>query len=440
MDGFEINGTRATGGANGNYELKAHDDKNKFVNSSFGDGFGAASGGQVDKPQTGVINTYGGDIANFAKFKGNDKNDAMRLTNSAAQDIKKLYMQLQHEFPGIELQFEPMPNPQTLGKKREGFFNYQQQLDNWKDNAMTLINNARERNTVQVVGDAAKEVMANDNRNAKMNAAVTVATGEAVMDNDNANAADINANVDREGAATRKAVHNEGAATRGVVKQEGAKTRSAVHAEGRMTRFAVHAEGTMTRNTIRIEGAKTRDTVRKTGHETQELDTATKNVYDSLNQHTHEDVSKIQVRSMCDKIVSSKLPHDVKKELLDNLAAFSGRNILNDYALNKMRTDIENRIATESTLNGELPGYEEVPEQEIPIRENPFPDVVGSGGEPSTSSRGTGKNPNIGGKPPVETEKEPEDRNADTPPSDGEIKIPFAPPKPKVLEPKFKKK
>ena len=75
-------------------------------------------------------NDYGGDIANFAKFKGNDKNDAMRLTNSAANDVKKQYMQLQHEYPGIELQFEPMPNPQTAGKKREGFFNYQQQLDN----------------------------------------------------------------------------------------------------------------------------------------------------------------------------------------------------------------------------------------------------------------------------------------------------------------------
>ena len=37
-------------------------------------------GGQVNNPAPSVINTYGGDIANFSKFKGNDRNDAMRLT------------------------------------------------------------------------------------------------------------------------------------------------------------------------------------------------------------------------------------------------------------------------------------------------------------------------------------------------------------------------
>ena len=131
------------------------------------------------RPKFGVVNDYGGDIANFAKFKGNDKNDAMRLTNSAANDVKKQYMQLQHEYPGIELQFEPMPNPQTAGKKREGFFNYQQQLDIWKDNAMTQINNARERNTVEVVGDAVEAVNQNTNEKAAMNAALTAGYGEA---------------------------------------------------------------------------------------------------------------------------------------------------------------------------------------------------------------------------------------------------------------------
>lgn len=41
----------------------------------------------VDKPQD--FNVFGKDIANFEKFKGNDKNDAMRMTNTAANDVKK---------------------------------------------------------------------------------------------------------------------------------------------------------------------------------------------------------------------------------------------------------------------------------------------------------------------------------------------------------------
>ena len=87
----------------------------------------------------------------------------MRLTNSAANDVKKAYMQLQHEFPGLALQFEPMPDPQKCGKKREGFFNYQQQLSNWKDIALTQIANERERSTQELVHGAAGAIIDNDN-------------------------------------------------------------------------------------------------------------------------------------------------------------------------------------------------------------------------------------------------------------------------------------
>ena len=196
-------------------------------------------GGQVNNPAPSVINTYGGDIANFSKFKGNDRNDAMRLTNSAANDVKKQYMQLQHEYPGIELQFEPMPNPQTAGKKREGFFNYQQQLDDWKDNAMTQINNARERNTVEVVDDAVAAVNQNTNEKSSMNAALTIGYGEANLEA-----------TENEGVKTRRAVHNEGAATRQTVRAEGAKTRRAVHVESAITRNVVRTESAGIKNTV----------------------------------------------------------------------------------------------------------------------------------------------------------------------------------------------
>lgn len=240
----EMNGVGAVRGNESKYELKPQKEQ-KMGNLPVGQGYGETND---VRPKYGVVNDYGGDIANFAKFKGNDKNDAMRLTNSAANDVKKQYMQLQHEYPGIELQFEPMPNPQTAGKKREGFFNYQQQLDIWKDNAMTQINNARERNTVEVVGDAVEAVNQNTNGKAAMNAALTAGYGEANLKA-----------TEEEGVKTRKAVHSEGAATRRTVRNEGAKTRNIVKAEGEATRNTVRQESVNIRHTVRAEGEKTRE-------------------------------------------------------------------------------------------------------------------------------------------------------------------------------------
>ncbi len=329
------------------------------------------------------FNAYGKDIANFEKFKGNDKNDAMRMTNSAANDVKKAYMQLQHEFPGIILQFEAMPDPTKCGKKREGFFNYQQQLDDWKDLAMTQIANAREQSTKEIAGD----IMMNDNRNAAMNAGFTLATGEAIIDNDNKNAEEINANVDREGAATRKAVHNEGAATRNVVRQEGTRTRQEVQLQGAMTRNLVrqestrtrqtiHDESTETRNLVREEEASTRNTVNNRAQETQELESLSSKVSDVLTNghqpHTTETVK--EVGSMRDEIMQSNLPHDEKKELLNDLANFSDQTILNKRELKQKRQEIEERLKYDSGRPFETPGRE-LPEIE-PFPAHEAPDFI----------------------------------------------------------------
>lgn len=332
----------------------------------------------VDKPQD--FNVFGKDIANFEKFKGNDKNDAMRMTNSAANDVKKAYMQLQHEFPGIILQFEAMPDPTTCGKKREGFFNYQQQLDDWKDLALTQIANAREQSTKEIAGD----IMMNNDKNAAMNAAVTVATGEAVIENDNRNAEEINANVDREGAATRKAVHNEGAATRNTVRQEGAYTRRTVEVQGAMTRNEVHREGTRTRETIHEESTKTRNLVREEGastrnavnnraQETQELESLSSKVSDVLTNghqpHTTETVKT--VGAMRDDIMQSNLPHDKKKELLNDLANFSDQVVISDRELKQKRKELDEALRPDpgrpiETPAREFPEMEPMPEHEAP--------------------------------------------------------------------------
>lgn len=417
----EMNGVGAVQGNGNKYELKPPKEQ-KMGNLPVGQGYGETND---VRPKYGVVNDYGGDIANFAKFKGNDKNDAMRLTNSAANDVKKQYMQLQHEYPGIELQFEPMPNPQTAGKKREGFFNYQQQLDNWKDNAMTQINNARERNTVEVVGDAVKAVNQNTNEKAATNAALTAGYGEANLEA-----------TEEEGVKTRKAVHSEGAATRGTVRNEGQKTREAVHTESAITRNTVRAEGAKTRNVVRQEaadtrnvvrkeGTKTRDVVRQAGQETQEINELSNEVSDVLNTEYHTGATKKQVGDMRDKIVSSNLPHESKKEMLKDLADFSDQVVISDKEITNEQKDVDMRIAIEKdTQEPETPIFEAPPLKEEPIFEPPFPNGGGkSVPKEPPKDKSIRKNPFI---------------HDNKPKTDG-VGVPYAPEPSQILKPKFKK-
>lgn len=383
MAGLDVNGVGATQGSGASYEVKKQDSKEATKNSAF-EGYGAASGGgQVDKPAFGVVNTYGGDVANFAKFKGNDKNDAMRLTNSAANDVKKQYMQLQHEYPGIELEFEPMPNPQTAGKKREGFFNYQQQLDNWKDNAMTQINNARERNTVEVVGDAVEAVNQNTNEKSAMNAALTAGYGEANLEATEEEGAKTRNTVVKDGAKTRRAVHNEGATTRKTVRAEGAKTRDVVRIESAVTRNVVRKEsadiqntvrevGTDIQNTVHEEATTTRETVRKAGQETQETAALSDKVSDTLKNYPHTSATKKAVGDIRDEIVASNLTHEEKKVLLDDLAKFAGQAILTDKELAEKRAEIAGKLALGEQEQPEVSKYDLPPLREYPVYEDPY--------------------------------------------------------------------
>ncbi len=417
----EMNSVGAVQGNGNKYELKPPKEQ-KMGNLPVGQGYGETND---VRPKYGVVNDYGGDIANFAKFKGNDKNDAMRLTNSAANDVKKQYMQLQHEYPGIELQFEPMPNPQTAGKKREGFFNYQQQLDNWKDNAMTQINNARERNTVEVVGDAVEAVNQNTNGKAAMNAALTAGYGEANLEA-----------TEEEGVKTRKAVHSEGAATRRTVRNEGQKTREAVHTESAITRNTVRAEGAKTRNVVRQEaadtrnvvrkeGTKTRDVVRQAGQETQEINELSNEVSDVLNTEYHTGATKKQVGDMRDKIVSSNLPHESKKEMLKDLADFSDQVVISDKEITNEQKDVDMRIAIEKdTQEPETPIFEAPPLKEEPIFEPPFHNGGGKS-VPKEPPKGKQirKNPFI----------------HDNKPKTNGVGVPYAPEPSQILKPKFKK-
>lgn len=372
----EMNGVGAVQGNGNKYELKPQKEQ-KMGNLPVGQGYGETND---VRPKYGVVNDYGGDIANFAKFKGNDKNDAMRLTNSAANDVKKQYMQLQHEYPGIELQFEPMPNPQTAGKKREGFFNYQQQLDNWKDNAMTQINNARERNTVEVVGDAVEAVNQNTNEKSAMNAALTAGYGEANLEATEKEGVKTREAVAKEGAKTRRAVHNEGAATRKTVRAEGAKTRDVVRIESAVTRNVVRKESADIQNTVREvgrdiqntvheEATTTRETVRKVGKDTQEINTLTGQI-NSTNRRHSRGVNN-EINDMTNRIVSSELTPEEKKEALKDVADLAGSSVSN-RKLRETRAEVDDKLVFGEQEEPEVPEREAPPLREYPVYEDPY--------------------------------------------------------------------
>lgn len=211
MAGLEVNSVNAAQGANGAKELKPQEEQ-KIGTVPVGQGYGAASGGGQSE-DVKLTNTYGKDFANFANFKGNDKNDAMRITTSAYNTVKKQYMQLQHEYPDVVVNFEPMPDPQKCGKKREGFFNYQQQLDVWKDTALQQINDAREKSTVEVVDEGVAAINGNTNEKAAMNANLTAGYGEANLKATKDGVAEVNEHSDKN---TEKVIANDNSNARSI--------------------------------------------------------------------------------------------------------------------------------------------------------------------------------------------------------------------------------
>ena len=337
MAGLEVNSVNAAQGANGAKEFKPQEEQ-KIATVPVGQGYGAASGGGQSE-DVKLTNTYGKDFANFANFKGNDKNDAMRITTSAYNTVKKQYMQLQHEYPDVVLNFEPMPDPQKCGKKREGFFNYQQQLDVWKDTALQQINDAREKSTVEVVDEGVAAVNRNTNARAAEGMATTIAVGEAIIENDDENAAEINTKIGQEGAATRATVQKEGQKTRGAVHAEGRKTRAAVHAEGAATRAAVHEEGAATRDAVHYEGDETRRTVRQEGFRTRQVERGEaeriRRENHAENAETRQTVknegqkTRAKVQAEADRVIDTLDPVGIKRAVkgVRDMAVRAGKSV-----------------------------------------------------------------------------------------------------------------
>ena len=457
----EMNGVGAVRGTGENYELKAQDSKEEYINSSFGNGYGAASDGQVKaqgnqnsflknttytKEDFAQLKKYGDNIARdlnqansrlggkYAKLErglvramrliGNPDDPNYITAQSYLEDLHAITAKTKEEFN--------FPK----GGKEANYKDAQASVDRYERDTEALLDGITEDGTFVALMNATKDIKANNNRNAAMNAGVTVATGEAIMANDNQNAQNITNKVAQENALTRDVVINENAATRRTVRNEGQKTREAVHTESAITRNTVRAEEAKTRNVVRQEaadtrnvvrkeGTKTRDVVRQAGQETQEINELSNEVSDVLNTEYHTGATKKQVGDMRDKIVSSNLPHESKKEMLKDLADFSDQVVISDKEITNEQKDVDMRIAIEKdTQEPETPIFEAPPLKEEPIFEPPF-------------SNGGGKS--VPKEPPKDKSIRKNPFIHDNKPKTDGVGVPYAPEPSQILKPKFKK-
>lgn len=471
----EMNGVGATQGAGASYEVKKQDDKNEFINSSFGQGYGAASGGGQVKTQ-GNQNSFlknttytKEDFAQLKKYGDNIARDLNEANSRLGGQYAKLERDLVRAMRLIGNPDDPnyitaqsyLEDLHAITAKTKEEFNFpkggkeanykdaQASVDRYERDTEALLDGITEDGTFVALMNAAKDIKANDNRNAAMNAALTAGYGEANLKATEQEGAETRKTVKADGAKTRKAVHAEGAATRKTVRAEGAKTRDAVHIESAKTRNTVREVGRDIQDTVHEEATTTRETVRKTGQETQEINEMSNQVSDVLNTEYHTGETKKQVGNMRDKIVSSNLPHESKKEMLNDLADFSDQVVITDHEIEDKQKDVDLRIAIErDTQEPEVPEREAPPFREYPVYEDPYANTETKNHPKTTSgyNKPIRKNPFIhnGAKPTDgETKSTPASPKSDTPPAPPRGKgVPYAPEpdKPSVLEPAFKKK
>lgn len=334
MSGLEVNGVNTDRRTHGIKATNPPKEDQKVDSVPVGQGYETvSSGGQSEDVK--LTNTYGKDFANFANFKGNDKNDAMRLTTSAYNTVKKQYMQLQHEYPDVVVNFEPMPDPQKCGKKREGFFNYQQQLDAWRDTALQQINDAREASTVEVVGAGVAAVMENDNQNTAM-------LSEQLTDLQKQLAEGTAQIVKEVKGAKGEIIQTIRTSTGAICKLVKDSTGQILNGQKLIRNDIAEAEKNNETRAGRILGSQNRTTT-----EVEILAGINHKISTSLTNgadRAHSQKTIDRVNNMRNKILQSNADFNTKKELLTHLAAFSTQMRMSDDELTAEEARIENRL------------------------------------------------------------------------------------------------
>jgi len=143
---------------------------------------------------------------------------------------------------------------------------YKTALENWADDVET----AMQTNLKSEIRGGTEAVINNDNKNTTLLAGVTVATGEAVMENDNFNAAVLQKEIQDGTAQIIKQVKLEGGATRVAIRNAKGEIINAVKtAEGHIM-SEVQWQSWYSRNITIDQGERTRDTVRDEGEATRD--------------------------------------------------------------------------------------------------------------------------------------------------------------------------
>ena len=405
MAGLDVNGVGATQGTGASYEVKKQDDKKEFVNSSFGQGYGAASEGQVKtqgnqnsflknttytKEDFAQLKKYGDNIARdlneansrlggqYAKLE-RDLVRAMRLIGNPDDPnyiTAQSYLEDLHAITAKTKEEFNFPK----GGKEANYKDAQASVDRYERNTEALLNGITEDGTFVALMNATKDIKANDNRNAATNAALTAGYGEANLEATEEEGTKTRDTVAKEGAKTRRAVHNEGAATRKTVRAEGAKTRDVVRIESAVTRNVVRKESADIQNTVREvgrdiqntvheEATTTRETVRKVGKDTQEINTLTGQI-NSTNRRHSRGVNN-EINDMTNRIVSSELTPEEKKEALKDVADLAGSSVSN-RKLRETRAEVDDKLVFGEQEEPEVPEREAPPLREYPVYEDPY--------------------------------------------------------------------
>ena len=177
--------------------------------------------------------------------------------------------------------------------------------------------------------DLAEMVMRNDDKNAAMNAGVTVAVGEAVMNNLD----ELQKQIADGTAQIIKEVKIQGNATRVTVKDAEGKVIDAIRtAEGHIM-SETQWQNWYTRNIVIDQGVRTRETVEDTAQQTQVLNGYSDKINVELKSKVLTNEAGTRISNMRNMILQSDLPFEERKKLMAHLASFSTQNYFSERDL-----------------------------------------------------------------------------------------------------------
>ena len=232
----EMNGVGATQGAGASYEVKKQDDKNEFVNSSFGQGYGASEGGlavqfsgnqnsfyenstytKADFPQ---LKKYGDNIANDINNANNRlgskyseiESDLIKTIRSIGNNNDPIsiaaqsYLEDLHNMKATSFKF-------AKGGKEANYKDAQKLVEQYEARTMEQLNRISKDSASVTLLKAKDEIIANTNQKAAMNAALTAGYGEANLKATEDGVAEVNEHGDKN---TGKIIANDNRNTRSI--------------------------------------------------------------------------------------------------------------------------------------------------------------------------------------------------------------------------------